>query len=29
MNKIDKVEYMRFCKEFEIEIFEEIEGRVN
>ena len=29
MNKIDEVEYVRFCKEFEIEIFDEIEGSIN
>ena len=27
MNKIDEVEYVRFCKEFEISIIEKIEGR--
>ena len=29
VNKIDEVEYVRFCKEFEIEIFDEIEGSIN
>ena len=29
MNKVVEVEYVRFCKEFEIEIFNEIEGRIN
>ena len=29
MNIIDEVEYVRFCKEFEIEIFDEIEGSIN
>ena len=29
MNIIDEVKYVRFCKEFEIEIFDEIEGRIN
>ena len=27
MNKIDEIEYVRFCKEFEISIIEKIEGR--
>ena len=27
MNKIDEVEYVRFCKEFEISIIDKIEGR--
>ena len=29
MNKIDEVEYLRFYKEFEIEIIDEIEGSIN
>ena len=27
MNKIDEVEYVRFCKEFDIDVIEKIEGR--
>ena len=27
MNKIDEIENVRFCKEFEINIIEKIEGR--
>ena len=29
MNKIDEVEYVRFCKEFDIDIIEKIKGRID
>ena len=29
MNKIDEVKYVRFCKEFEINTLEKIEGRID
>ena len=29
MNKIDEIEYMRFCKEFDIALLKKIEGRIN
>ena len=29
MNKIEEIEYVRFCKEFEINTLEKIEGRIN
>ena len=29
MNKIDEVEYVRFCKEFDIDKINEIKGRSN
>ena len=29
MNKIDEIEYIIFCKEFDINIIDKIEGRMN
>ena len=29
MNKIDEIEYMRFCKEFDIDTLEIIRGRID
>ena len=29
MNNLDEVEYVRFCKEFEISILEKIKGRID
>ena len=29
MNKIDEIKYMRFCKEFEINILEKIKERID
>ena len=29
MNKIDEIEYMKFCKEFDINIIEKIEGIID
>ena len=29
MNKVDEVEYVRFCKEFEIELLDKIVGRID
>ena len=29
MNKIDEIEYVRFCKEFDIDIIKKIEGRID
>ena len=29
MNKVVEIEYVRFCKEFEINTLEKIEGRID